>query len=88
MKLQVHQYKLASQNVQRIRRLSVKTAALSRTPLYPLMPAGPSAERLWRGLRQCPTWGCVRLRDCGQESTATRTSSNETRGNVIPVHQI
>jgi hypothetical protein len=52
------------------------------------MPAGPGAERLWRGFRQCPTWGCVRLRERGQESTATRTSSNETRGNVILVPQV
>jgi hypothetical protein len=29
----------------------------------PPIPAGPGACVLWRGLRQCPIWGCVRLRE-------------------------
>jgi hypothetical protein len=75
----VQQYKLSCQKVQRIRRLSVRPWCSSSYATYPLIAAGPGAGCLWRGFRQSPTWGCVRLRDRRQTLSDTYEQQRDAR---------
>jgi hypothetical protein len=42
-------------------------------------------ERLWRGLRQSPTWGCVRLRETGTKLDSSNEATRRERMLVILV---